>query len=247
MNSLMHDLAPRSVEGGESKPLGRQRIKDFIKHRKLGQLGIRAKTMAAVAVESRKEPLAGINRMHGVRNLMSMEGYILQAEANFLRGLLLKNEAIKKIGEIGFNGGHSSFVFLGARPDTEVTSFDIGEHDYVETAEQYVSTAFPGRLQLIRGDSKATVPQFATGLEQPDFDLLFIDGGHDIQTAKADIANFAHLARPGASVVVDDYLPHRHYGVGPSMAWDEAVSAGMVAQESIVEADGRAWAVGHYL
>ena len=33
--------------------------------------------------------------------------------------------------EIGFNAGHSSAVFLGTRNDIEITSFDLGAHDYV--------------------------------------------------------------------------------------------------------------------
>jgi hypothetical protein len=37
--------------------------------------------------------------------------------------------------EIGFNAGHSAEVFLKNNKDLILTSFDLGEHNYVTTAK----------------------------------------------------------------------------------------------------------------
>lgn len=201
-------------------------------------------TRQAVADET--NPLVDINRMHGFTALHGMEGFMRTTQAAFMKDLLISRPDVRRIAEIGFNAGHSSFLFLNSRQDTTVTSFDIGEHDYVGTAANYIGQKFPGRHKLVVGDSTETVPVFTRETNET-FDLLFIDGGHDYQTAAADIENMRGLARRDNIVIVDDYAPHVSYGEGPTKAWDEAVKAGIIAQESIASGDGRTWAVGRYL
>ncbi len=188
------------------------------------------------------------------------EGHMVKAEAQFLVAMVERYEWITDIMEIGFNAGHSSYLFLSARPDTRVVSFDLGDHGYIDLAKELIDRRFPGRHQLIRGDSRRTVPDFHE--KQPDrrFDLLYIDGGHDYDVAAADIANCAALSTPRSLVVMDDLEPHRPWGVGPVKAWGEAVEDGLVDQELLLE-DGFplvdvalgevqpkrvVWAVGRY-
>lgn len=161
------------------------------------------------------------------------------------------------IGEIGFNAGFSTQVFLTANPEARVVSFDLVEHGYTKVAKEIVDKKFPGRHTLIAGDSTKTVPHF--GQQNPDvkFDLFFIDGGHDYEVAKADILNVMPLCTADTAVIIDDLTPWLKWGEGPSRAWNEAISDGLVQQDevfkdgrqvSVIEPPGkRVWALGRYL
>lgn len=193
------------------------------------------------------DALAEINEQYGPLELIRLEGFMRKEQADFFGNLLKLEPGIKTVAETGFNAGHSSFLFLDSSPDISVVSFDLGEHDYVDRAERYISGRFPGRHALHRGDSKVTVPEFAATHPDVRADLVFIDGGHDYETAAADLSNMRKMAASGALVVMDDYMPHIFYGLGPAQAWDEAVRHGHIAQEAILSGDGRTWAVGRYL
>ncbi len=201
---------------------------------------------AALSLPS-DEPLATINRWHGLVGLYKMEGFMRPEQASFFDKLLTRNPHIRSIAETGFNGSHSSFIFLNATPLASVTSFDIAEHPYAQKSKDYIDRQFPGRHHIVYGDSTSTVPSYVA--EHPDdkFDLIFIDGGHDPATAKADVENMRLAASPNNIVVMDDYSPLVAWGVGPSGAWDEAVRDGVIQQHSIHSGDRRSWAVGHYI
>ena len=92
---------------------------------------------------------------------------------------------VRKILEIGFNAGHSSELFLRENTAAHVTSFDLGEHRYVQTAKEYLDRRFRRRHVLVLGDSTQTVPGFESNYL---FDLIFIDGGHSYEVAKADLS-----------------------------------------------------------
>jgi predicted O-methyltransferase YrrM len=192
--------------------------------------------------------------------MVPTEGHLLKTQALFLQRLVQRYTWIKEIVEVGFNAGHSSFLFLATRPDTRVLSFDLGDHDYVDIVKELIDARFPGRHELIKGDSRVSVPQFA--LDHPDrqFDLIYIDGGHDYEVAKADIENCARLSGPRSLVVMDDLEPAHDYGVGPVKAWKEAMASGLVDQVVLMEGsfpltelsldevapDRTVWALGRY-
>lgn len=169
------------------------------------------------------------------RRLVPTEGHMVKEQARFVSQLMARYPWVTDVMEIGFNAGHSSYLFLSSRPDVRVVSFDLGDHDYVGLAKGLIDRRFPGRHELVLGDSRTTVPAFAR--EHPDrrFDLAFIDGGHDYEVAKADIANCRALATPKTIVLMDDLDPSKSYGVGPVRAWTEAIADGMVEQTAILE------------
>jgi predicted O-methyltransferase YrrM len=118
-----------------------------------------------------------------------------------------------------------------------------------------VDERYPGRHQLVIGDSRKTVPEYADA-EGGRFDLVFVDGGHEYEIAVADIDNARRLAKPNGLIVVDDLIPWFPWGAGPYQAWQEAVANGLIDPvESLVdghvvdvieEPGDRAWATGRF-
>lgn len=84
------------------------------------------------------------------------EGSSDESELSYL-ARVAKSKDVGKIAEIGFNAGFSSYVFLESNPTATVYSFDLGEYAYVSKAEAFMDLTFPGRHQLILGDSNETV------------------------------------------------------------------------------------------
>jgi predicted O-methyltransferase YrrM len=178
------------------------------------------------------------------------EGGASVEEALYLRNIARVTEA-KAIVEIGFNVGFSSIAFLESGPDVTVVSFELDRRHGVELAKQFVDERYPGRHELIIGNSVATVPAYAES-NAGTFDLAFVDGGHEYEIATADIRNTCRLVRPGGIVVVDDLTPWYMWGAGPSQAWQEAIDDGLIDPlesfvdgkivDTIVEPGDRAWA-----
>jgi predicted O-methyltransferase YrrM len=149
----------------------------------------------------------------------------LPAQQENLQTIVRSLPAHSKVLEIGFNCGHSSAAMLAARPDLTVVSFDLGTHTYVPSAKAAIDAAFPGRHELIAGDSRETVPHL-----RGTFELFFIDGGHASDVAAADMQNCLNLARPGDLIAMDDVVSQAEHQAawteGPTAAWDAAVRAG---------------------
>ncbi|KAF0689881.1 Aste57867_18702 [Aphanomyces stellatus] len=146
-----------------------------------------------------------------------------------LRSLVSESTTIRRAMQIGFNAGHSAMTLLSANSEMHLTSFDLVEHAYVSKAAAFVDAAFPGRHVLIAGDSTVTIPAYVT--DEP-FDFIFVDGGHSLEVATADLANCLRLARAGTIVVMDDVVgtPNSTWTYGPTVAWNQAIGAGAVVE-----------------
>lgn len=168
---------------------------------------------------------------------VAFEGSSGQDELAYLADLVRRTSA-ETVLEIGFNAGLSSQALLSGSPATRVVSFDLGDHPYVHRAKEYVDRRFPGRHELILGDSRTTLPRYAADHARPVFDLAFVDGGHEVDVVRADLRNAQTLCKPNAHVVVDDLTPWRPWGVGPATAWREALQEGLIVQEEMIK-DGQ--------
>ena len=113
--------------------------------------------------------------------------------------------SVQTICETGFNTGESSFLWLSAKQNIHVYSFDLGRHSYARPLAEYLQGMFPGRLTLVWGDSTMSVPVFAQHNPQITCDLMFVDGGHSYTTALADFNNLAKMSHTGSIVVLDNY------------------------------------------
>ena len=199
---------------------------------------------------------AELHRSLGLQ-VLGLEGFLRLDQAHYLHNLVVRDPAVRTVLEIGFNAGHSSFVFLEARPDVQVISFDLGEHGYVSAAREFIDKRFPGRHQLVLGDSTVTVPQYRLANPDAAFDLAFVDGGHDYDVAIADLRNCQPLVVKDGLVVMDDLLAWRSWGIGPVRAWTEVCEEGLVTPVELIQ-DGRvvanvqrksataAWGLGRY-
>jgi hypothetical protein len=165
------------------------------------------------------------------------EGYSRQLPEQII-DLINLSKGKKNVLEIGFNAGHSSSIFL--ENGCNVVSFDLGIHDYVKVAKEYIDKRFQTQHTLILGDSTVTVPTWDSKIK---FDIIFIDGGHEYLVAKADLENCQRFAHENTIFIVDDItylseqsyttkiwkekiysntfneIAHKEYSVGRGMSW----------------------------
>jgi hypothetical protein len=204
-----------------------------------------------------EEIIRTIETSLGAQGFVITEGSASPAELRWLNDFVISHRGIRRIGEIGFNAGISTNALLACRLDVSVVSFDICDHDYATAAKALVDAAYPGRHELIPGDSKVSLASYAASHPGAGFDLLFIDGGHDLETVRADLANGPLVSKNETVLVIDDLTPWEHWGKGPTVAWKEMVKSGKVKQtglyrngEAITEIAGRrgdrVWATGTY-
>jgi len=175
-----------------------------------------------------------LNTFHKQNGLSEFQEGFSQQFAEQCELLVTLAVNAQNVMEIGFNGGHSADIFLFGNKNMSLVSFDIGEHDYVKTGKEFIDNTYPDRHTLILGNSLTTIPDYIKGNNGIKFDLIFIDGGHDYDTAKGDINNCRELAHPDTVVIMDDTVGDpdgvRHWNVGPNKAWDEAKNCGMIEE-----------------
>jgi hypothetical protein len=121
---------------------------------------------------------------------------------------------VRRICEIGFNGGHSASLWLWANPEAEVVMFDLWEQEASPVGEQFLLSDeakslgimnAASRLKIVKGNSLSTVTRFSAENPKTKCDLISVDGGHKHEIAIADIAHMHNLANPRFNtMLVDD-------------------------------------------
>lgn len=114
--------------------------------------------------------------------------------------------------EIGVRTGRSAAVVAGLRPAVDIYGFDIWAEGYADVANpgtdfvrnELARLGHTGTLELVSGDSKATVPAWLA--EHPDlyFDLITVDGDHSVAGAARDLANVLPRLKVAGIVLFDD-------------------------------------------
>jgi len=99
---------------------------------------------------------------------------------------LVREINARTVCQTGFNIGLSALAFLCAASEIKVYSFDLGFHEYVDPANEYIIRAFGhDRHHLVLGNSKSTLAMaIRNGGVQPGIlcYAVFVDGGHTFES-----------------------------------------------------------------
>ena len=182
---------------------------------------------------------------------------------------LAARPGVRTLCEVGFNGGHTAVNLLLADPaaGSRLFAFDVGRHAAVKLGAAFAEENFPGRFELVLGDSRATLPEFARKRPDVRCDFIHIDGDKTYEGVRSDLANLRPLAASGApgppagdpdaeapdgggghTLIVNDVGCTRAWCEGGTRAWSEAKEAGQVVQAACYSGfeGARGWCVGRY-
>jgi predicted O-methyltransferase YrrM len=172
---------------------------------------------------------------HGVASLQIDEGALLYR--------LARDVQRGPIAEIGRFKGGSTLVFAAALPEgAELWSYDFhvalrsdmpGAELDAELREALGRYGLGGKVHLLVADSRSADPP-----PEP-LELLFVDGDHSYEGAKADYERWRAFVRPGGHLLFHDAVDAGGYGnVYPGVArlvaeigagWERQPGAGSIA------------------
>ena len=130
-----------------------------------------------------------------------IEGHMVASDRTIeaLKKVLQDTQA-KRLFEIGFNAGHSSYMWLELNDSLYVNSVDICQHKYTIGNAIKLKDRYGDRFDFYKADSKDLKPELIAG-----FDTYFIDGDHSVKGISSDLVL---CWKAGADyIIVDDYHP----------------------------------------
>ena len=179
------------------------------------------------------------------------DGYVrIESMSSITQAWWLAEQAasahVRRICEVGFNGGHSALAMLLASSGSSMVSFDLMSKSYTPACHRLVRLAFPQRHILIEGPSNLSIPRYVLGNLHIKCDLIFIDGGHAEEEALSDLLHMSMLAADRALVVMDDVGCKSNFCEGPTKAWKSFALSGRILELGCQEEAERRWCWGTY-
>lgn len=119
----------------------------------------------------------------------------------------------RTVCEIGtYNGGTSLFL-CGLPSVARFVGMDIKPLNRRE-----IAALVPRRVDtaVLEGSSRDLKPRVGEAFRGSPIDLLFIDGDHSYEGARADLLDYRELVRPGGLIAFHDIVPEDPDGTGDS-------------------------------
>lgn len=151
----------------------------------------------------------------GKNQLLKIQKYDIR-DARWPLFETLKTNKCKKIMEIGTHNGKNAVDMIKASNATHYYGFDLFEdRTESQTAEEYSPVEIPtvkgveefiranttAEVTLVKGNTRETLPDSTL----PKMDLIYIDGGHSIETTRSDWLNAQRFIHDKTIVYFDDY------------------------------------------
>jgi len=133
-------------------------------------------------------------------------GCLTSRQGAQLNALLRNNPWIHSVAQVGFDAGHTAFLFLQNRPQIrELIAFDLNLHKYTSLGVQFLKNRYKTAFEFYAGNSQEQIPLFLAQQPERVFDLIYIDGDHSYENALGDIVHSRDLAKPKHLLVINHY------------------------------------------
>lgn len=134
---------------------------------------------------------------------------------------IIKETKPKKIVEVGTWNGDRAIEMNNASPGIEYIGMDLFEfatpqtdseeknvkkhHNMADVAKRLKEAGI--KATLLAGNTRETMPRFVHMCEVNDWraDLVYVDGGHSVETIDSDFLYARRIVKPGGIIVLDDY------------------------------------------
>jgi predicted O-methyltransferase YrrM len=107
--------------------------------------------------------------------------------------------------EIGVFEGRSLFWMVDnilTHPNSKATAIDLGAMSRPRLLANLAKCAYSRKISVIDNLSEAVLPN----LKPDSFDIIYIDGGHDVRSVMIDAIYSWRLLKQGGLMIFDDYL-----------------------------------------
>jgi len=97
-------------------------------------------------------------------------------------------------------------LFTQATPETDEHEKNVKPHFTIEDVKGYIHDCVGDEIvvELHEGNTNETLADFVNG-EVVAHDLIYIDGGHAVETIESDLVNAMRVIAPDGTIVMDDY------------------------------------------
>jgi hypothetical protein len=153
-------------------------------------------------VASVGEPVAG-NYLYGHNDPAFPQAIIDLKMKGKRENLIHAAQHKKHMLEIGVNAGHSALIAL-YHSDIMYYGVDVGLHGYTPAAIDFLKQKFGSRVNYRAKGSLQALPYIAVQEPQLKFDLIHIDGNHELPFVETDFYNALRVAHEQGWILFDD-------------------------------------------
>lgn len=142
---------------------------------------------------------------------VTADNHVDEQNRSKIENLITVAKGKKRICEIGVNAAHSLLIMVDSNPTAQYLLFDLNGHAYTEPCIEYIKSVYPStNIEVIYGDTNLTLHNyFKNGTQlRSCFDMIHVDGGHELQTVVNDFIYSRLLLKEKGIVVFDDYNLH---------------------------------------